>query len=265
MEYTGHIRKMKSRLDEGLVKYELPIGDKLIDINELIGKKMTFTYNQEIACIRCGRITPISYHQGYCYPCFRVAPETEACTLHPELCRAQEGISRDMAWSKAHCLIEHVVYLSLTSDVKVGVTRHTQVPVRWIDQGAVEAIELARVPDRHTAGLIEVALKKEVRDKTNWRNMLSGKIAQADLREEKTRLAKSLSKEHQQFVAEKQDVLELRYPGDYVPDKVKTWNPEKEPTFEGTLSAIKGQYLIFSDNTVWNVRKHNGYLMTVAY
>jgi hypothetical protein len=170
-----------------------------------------------------------------------------------------------MAWSKAHCLIEHVVYLSLTSDVKVGVTRHTQVPVRWIDQGAVEAIELARVPDRHTAGLIEVALKKEVKDKTNWRNMLSNKITRADLKKEKARLVKVLSKDHQQFIAENEEILQLGYPGEYIPEKVKAWNPEKESTYEGTLSAIKGQYLIFSDNTVWNVRKHNGYLMTITY
>jgi len=256
---------MKSCLDEGLVKYQLPIGNDLIDINQLIGKKLALTYKDEIACIRCGRITSKSYHQGYCYPCFCVAPETEACTLHPEMCRAQEGISRDMAWSRNHCLIEHIVYLSLTSDVKVGVTRHTQVPTRWIDQGAQKALVLARVPDRHTAGLIEVALKKEVKDKTNWRNMLTGKLVDADLGKEKSRLTTELSEAYQQYITQDEDEVHLRYPGAHVPEKVKTWTPEKNAEFEGTLAAVKGQYLIFDDNTVWNVRKHNGYLVAISY
>jgi hypothetical protein len=265
MENTGYIRKMKSELESEEVKYHLPVGEKFVLMNSLIGKKLSIEFHQEIACIRCGRITPKSYHQGYCYPCFCVAPETEACTLHPEMCRAQEGISRDMAWSREHCLIEHVVYLSLTSDVKVGVTRHTQVPTRWIDQGAQQAVVFARVPDRQTAGLIEVDLKREVKDKTNWRNMLTGKVVDANLLKEKERLSKALAEGYQAYITNDAEVVRINYPGSHVPDKVTTWNPEKEATFEGTLAAIKGQYLIFENNTVWNVRKHNGYLVTLRY
>ena len=264
MEYTGHIRKMQSELKEGVVAYHLPLDEQLIDMNNLIGRKLSLAYQDEIACIRCGRITAKSYHQGYCYPCFRVAPETDSCMLHPETCRAQDGISRDREWSRTHCLVEHIVYLSLTSDVKVGVTRHTQLPVRWIDQGATQALVLARVPNRYTAGCIEVALKKVVKDKTNWRNMLSGKHAEADLVNEKERLKASVPVEFQECITTDSEILPIQYPGTYVPEKVKAWNPDKEPVFSGQLVAIKGQYLIFSDNTVWNVRKHNGYLMSIS-
>ena len=156
------------------------------------GQEISMQYKGRINCLKCGRETKKSFAQGYCYPCFTTAPETEECVLRPELCRAHEGIARDMDYAKKHCLIEHVVYLSLTSGLKVGVTRNTQVPTRWIDQGAVKALELARTPNRYTAGLIEVALKSHIADKTNWRKMLSGSDpGDMDLLKEKERLTGS--------------------------------------------------------------------------
>ena len=170
MEIVGNIRKMESFHGE-VINYFLPLGDQKVAMNELIGKSLSMEFQGQIHCIKCGRKTGKSFAQGFCYPCFTTAPETEECVLRPELCRAQEGVARDMEYAKQHCLGEHVVYLSFTSGVKVGVTRHTQVPVRWIDQGAIRAIEFARTPNRYTAGLLEVAMKAHIADKTNWRKL----------------------------------------------------------------------------------------------
>ena len=52
---------------------------------------------------------------------------------------------RDYDWEMAHHMQPHVVYLSKTAGIKVGVTRETQIPYRWIDQGAVEALILAKL------------------------------------------------------------------------------------------------------------------------
>ena len=167
MEILGSVRKMKSELSE-TVKYSLPIGEKELEMNDFLGKEISLEYMGEIHCIKCGRKINKSFSQGFCYPCFTKAPETEECVLRPELCRAHVGVARDMEYATKHCLTEQVVYLSLTSGLKVGVTRGSQVPVRWIDQGAVKAIELARTPNRFTAGELEVALKAHMSDKTNW-------------------------------------------------------------------------------------------------
>ncbi len=173
MVVQGNILKMQTVLNDP-VSYYLPIGGNELYMNEMIGNNILLEYLGEIHCIRCGRKTSRSFFQGYCYPCYTSAPETEVCVLNPELCRAHLGEARDMEYAKGHCLIEHVVYLSITSGIKVGVTRNTQVPHRWIDQGAVMAIEMARTPNRYLAGLAEVSLKVYVGDKTNWRGMLKG-------------------------------------------------------------------------------------------
>jgi len=259
MEHSGNIRKMES-FHEDVVQYQLPIGEKRVKMNQLIGQKISLDYQGKINCIRCGRETRKSFAQGYCYSCFASAPETEECVLRPELCRAQEGEARDMDYAKEHCLIEHVVYLAITSGLKVGVTRHTQVPTRWIDQGAVRSIELARTPDRYTAGILEVAMMAHVRDKTNWRKMLSGSDqGDLDLVSEKARLAELVPAELQQYVTKDRQVMELVYPVLKYPEKIKSLDFDKEPLVSGILSGIKGQYLMFEGNRVINIRRYGGY------
>jgi hypothetical protein len=262
MEIEGNIRKMQAVAGDE-VQYELPVGKELIPMNALLGKAFSMEYLGRINCIRCGRETKKSFAQGYCYPCLTTAPETEDCVLRPELCRAHEGVARDMDYARGHCLIEHVVYLSLTSGLKVGVTRNTQVPIRWIDQGAVRTIELARTPNRHTAGLIEVALKQHMADKTNWRKMLSGTGPEdVDLKEEKQRIAALLPGELRDYVIGEDREYSLNYPVLQYPVKVRSLNFDKDPLISGTLSGIKGQYLIFSDQRVINIRKFGGYLLS---
>lgn len=263
MEHNGNIQKMASENEE-VVQYYLPLGDERVHMNPLIGHEMHMRYEGKIHCIKCGRETKKSFAQGYCYPCFTTAPETEECVLRPELCRAHEGIARDLEYAHNHCLIEHVVYLSLTSGMKVGVTRHTQVPTRWIDQGAVRVIELARTPNRYTAGLIEVALKAHMDDKTNWRKMLTGPgPLEMDLVQEKVHIREIIPGELKQYITGNDDILELTYPVEVYPDKIKSLNLDKDPEVSGILSGIKGQYLLFQDGSVINIRKFGGYLVSL--
>ncbi|HRW62960.1 MAG TPA: DUF2797 domain-containing protein, partial [Bacteroidales bacterium] len=223
-------------------------------------------YHHEIYCIRCGRKTNQSFHQGYCYPCFRTAPETDDCILKPEMCRAHEGISRDMEWSKDHCLTEHVVYLAISSGLKVGVTRISQIPTRWIDQGASYAIKIAQTPNRYLAGLIEVNLKKNFADKTNWRNMLTNKIdTETRLTEQKDRARELVKKEFKSYFIDDNSIVEIQYPVIEYPQKVNSLSFDKEEVITGKLIGIKGQYLIFEDGNVLNIRKHNGYLVEFEY
>ena len=243
-----------------MIQYYLPLGEAKVYMNELIGKPLTLEYLGHIHCIRCGRETRKSFAQGYCYPCFNTAPETEECVLKPELCRAQDGIARDMEYAKEHCLTEQVVYLSLTSGIKVGVTRSSQVPTRWIDQGAIRALEFARTPNRHTAGLMEVALKAHIADKTNWRKMLTGSTYEdIDLSLEKKRLQPLVPGHMSAYITSSMQEVEFKYPVSQYPDKIKSLNFDKDPLITGLLTGIKGQYLILDQDRVINIRKFGGY------
>jgi len=261
----GILLKMPAKLGDP-VNYVLSLGTDDIAMNDLLGKRVGFEYLDTIHCIKCGKITRKSFAQGFCYPCFTTAPETSECILRPELCQAQEGISRDMKWSEQHCLQDHIVYLALSSGLKVGVTRSSQVPTRWIDQGAWKAIPLARTPNRNLAGRIEVALKEHMSDKTNWRNMLTNKVDRdKDLEQEKDRAAKLLDDEFSDFIIPESEVTEIKYPVIKYPEKVKSIGFDKTRHIEGELVGIKGQYLIFKDDSVLNIRKHGGYLVAMDF
>ncbi|TVR74453.1 MAG: DUF2797 domain-containing protein [Marinilabiliales bacterium] len=257
--YTGNIRKMRSALTDP-VSYSLPFGEENADMNVLIGSELSLEYLGEIHCIGCGRKTSKSFAQGYCYPCLLNSPETDKCILHPELCEAHKGISRDMKWSEKHCLQEHIVYLSDTTGLKVGVTRFSQVPTRWIDQGATRAVRIARAPDRYTAGTIEVFLKDHFRDKTNWRNMLMNRQAEKpDLAQEKRRASAILEERFGRYLVDDNEVTSVNFPVREYPLKIVSLTFDKTPEIRGTLTGIKGQYLLLDGGRVLNIRKHNGY------
>ncbi|UCH14360.1 MAG: DUF2797 domain-containing protein [Bacteroidales bacterium] len=263
MIYKGNIIKMRVENDSTVIYY-LPVGEKEILMNDILEKRILIKYLGKINCIKCGRETKTSFAQGYCYPCFISAPETEECVIRPELCRAHEGIARDMEFAKGHCLISHIVYIAVSSDIKVGVTRQTQIPVRWIDQGASHAIKLARTPNRYLAGIIEVSLKKVLQDKTNWRHMLTGRIIETfNLIKEKEIAKSSLTGDLRKYFDEDNEIFSFNYPVKQYPEKVKSINLDKSPEFAGELSGIKGQYLIFKDGNVINIRKYGGYLIRI--
>ena len=259
MNYCGTLLKMETKL-ESPVEYELPIGDELVFMNPLIGKYIIFKWVKEIYCVACGKKTNKSFAQGFCYPCFISAPETSECIIRPELCEAHNGIARDMEWAENHCLQDHFVYLAISSGVKVGVTRSVQIPTRWIDQGAKQAIKLAKVPNRYIAGLIEVALKEHISDRTNWQRMLKNQIIEGvDLRDKKNEMLEFLTDNLKQYECPNNETIEINYPVNEYPEKIKSLSFDKMDEIAGRLWGIKGQYLIFDDGTVLNIRKHTGY------
>lgn len=271
IQYQGNIRKMRTTLDD-VVRYQLPIGEDLLSVNELIGRSMTLRHEGEIHCVACGRKSKKSFSQGYCYPCFRALPECDQCIIKPELCHYAEGSCRDASWGEAHCLQDHYVYLANSSGVKVGITRGTQIPTRWMDQGAVQALPIFRVKDRLTSGLIEVVLKQEVADKTSWQRMLKGVPDLVDLMDQRDQLLERCQEgmdeviEHQGEGAvtllSDEPMVEIHYPVEQYPTKVKSFNFDKTPEVTGILMGIKGQYLIF-DTGVLNVRKFGGYQISI--
>ena len=269
METSGSLLKMTTSLDDSddskkksksEVLYGLPLDDANLPLNKHVGKRISFKFSGDIFCIKCGKKTKKSFNQGFCYGCFLKAPECEECVLRPELCQAHRGIARDLEFARTHCLQKHYVYLSLTSGVKVGVTRSSQIPTRWIDQGARAAIKLARTPNRYTAGLIEVALKKHMADKTDWRKMLKDEYPEdTDLKKRKEEVMEFIPDELLEHVLKDKKVTRIDYPVQEFPEKVKSLGFDKQPEIEGVLMGIKGQYLIFDEGRVLNIRKHQGY------
>ncbi|QFS86350.1 MULTISPECIES: DUF2797 domain-containing protein [unclassified Marinobacter] len=266
IDVTGRLRKMPAKAGDP-VTYTLKVGDTPIALNELIGRQVRFDYDGVIRCIHCDRTTKKSFNQGYCYPCFRKLAACDSCIMSPEKCHFHLGTCREPEWGEQNCMVEHVVYLANSSGLKVGITRASQVPTRWIDQGAVDAIPMLRVASRYLAGLAEVACKAHVADRTNWRAMLKGDVPELDLVQERQRLLAviepdlaELRRTHGEDSLRVVDEasLGLGYPVQMWPSKVKTHNLDKSPDVEGRLEGIKGQYLML-DTGVINIRKFTGY------
>ena len=266
MQISGNILKMKSRLAKP-VEYALPVGDELLEFNSLLGKKIKLSFDGIINCIATGQKIKKSYNQGYSYTSFMGLAECDICIVKPELCHYHKGTCRDPKWGEEHCIRPHIVYLALSSHVKVGITREPQVPTRWIDQGATQALPILKVKDRHTAGLIEVEIAKEYSDRTDWRKMLKGEIPQEeiDLTFLRDQIYENFGDIIDQFEVEDVDaqVLNISYPILLAPKKVNSLSFDKKPIIEGTLQGIKGQYLIF-DCGVLNIRKHQGYKIELS-
>lgn len=266
MKKTGHLRKLRSKL-ESPIQYFLPLDDSEIALNELIGKKITLEFSGEIHCQNCGKTTNKSYSQGYCFVCMRRLPQCDMCIMKPETCHFHLGTCRDPEWGEKNCFKEHTVYLANTSGVKVGISRDT--PTRWIDQGATQALAIFRVKNRLLSGLIEHEFKQHIADKTDWRKMLKSNAEPVALNERRDELMETnkkaitaIVKEHGQNAVEilNEAIVDLHFPVDEFPEKVKSLNFDKTPIISGTLKGIKGQYLIL-DSGVLNIRKFTSYLI----
>lgn len=261
---NGTLTKMQVALDE-TVRYNLKL-ESTVFMNELIGQEISIRHTGIINCASCGVVTKKSFGQGFCYTCFIKAPEASECILRPELCRAHLGEGRDVAWEQRNHNQPHIVYLALTDVVKVGVTRAEQVPTRWIDQGAYQAIRLAETQNRYQAGVIEVALKSFFSDKTNWRKMLRNENDMSiDLVEEKWRLDEQLPSDISDFITENDEVITINYPVLSYPEKLNSLSFDKDLVVSGRLNGIKGQYLIFEGDRVLNLRKHTGYEVELSF
>lgn len=262
----GILKKMQTTWSDPHmpVAYALSLGDTVVSLNEHIGTKINLHFTGKCRCIACGREIKKTFQQGYCFPCTQKLAETDFCILKPELCHHHLGTCRDAVFAEQHCFIPHIVYLALSSGVKVGITRAHQKLTRWADQGATSAIELAIVPNRRTAGLVEVAIAKHIPDKTNWRKMLTSEGDSTDLLKLKTAISAKIPKEFQSFLTTTEEIFRLKYPVTTYPLKVNSVSFDKNPDIEGKLIGIKGQYLILASGSpttanVLNLRKHQGY------
>jgi hypothetical protein len=262
MTYEGVLNKMQTQF-ETPIQYFLIFQDSFLNVNQLLNKNIEINF-VGYQCLNCGKKKKI-FRQGFCYDCFYSSPAVGDWIMKPELSTAHLGIKdRDLAYEERVQLQPHIVYLALSSEVKVGVTRKTQVPTRWIDQGAEKAISIVEVPNRYLAGITEVALKSHFADKTNWRKMLTNDIVFTDLIIEREKLQPLLPNEVQEyFHLEKNDLYEMNYPVLEYPPKINSLSLDKTPNFKGKLIGIKGQYLIFEDGTVFNVRSNEGYIVRI--
>jgi hypothetical protein len=245
------------------IQYYLVFENDFLNMNQLLDKKVSINF-LHYQCLNCGLQKKI-YRQGFCYDCFYEIPQAADWIMNPELSKAHLGIEdRDLAYEEKVQIQPHVVYLANSSSVKVGVTRKSQIPTRWIDQGAHEAIEIVEVPNRYLAGITEVALKDHVSDKTNWRTMLKNDIQDEDLVEWRNKLKQFIPTEAAEYYLENNAETNLQFPVLKYPEKPKSLNLEKTPFYEGILKGIKGQYLIFDDDTVFNIRGNEGYVVSIV-
>jgi hypothetical protein len=253
--------------DDEKVQYILKADDDFIRLNQLIGRQITIEFLNEKYCSNCGNKFADLFRMGFCKNCFFTSPQAGESIIRPELSQAHLDIEdRDLAFEKSYQLQEHIVYLANGGDLKVGVTRAQQMQNRWIDQGASEAIVLARTKNRFQAGEMEVALKDFMGDKTPWRKMLKNEIPTIDLKQEKLKIKEKLSAEMQQFFAEGEDhVYQFNYPVEEWPTKITTLNLDKEAKAEAVLKGVRGQYLIFQGGLVFNVRAHTGFRVSFAF
>lgn len=268
----GSLSKMTARLDGPVVQYHFRLGEHEVAVNPLIGQRLRLEYLGSIHCTHCGRRTKTSFSQGYCYPCMTQLAQCDVCIMAPERCHYDAGTCRDPSWGERFCMTDHVVYLANSSGIKVGITRATQLPTRWLDQGASQALPILRVATRQQSGLVEDLLRTQVSDRTNWRALLKGEAEVLDLPAIRDQVldncGEGLRALQDRFGLQAiqplpdAEVVQMRYPVEAYPTKVVSFNLDKNPVVEGTLKGIKGQYLIF-DTGVINIRKYTAYQLAV--
>ena len=269
----GLLNKMHARL-ESTVQYELPLSDQRIALNPLLGKVIKLTFTGNIRCVHCSRTIKKSFNQGYCYPCFISLAQCDMCIMKPETCHYEAGTCREPSWGEEFCFKPHIVYLANSSGIKVGITRQTQIPTRWIDQGAVQALPIFKVQSRYMAGLIEIAIAKHVSDKTSWQQMLKNHVDPLDLADKRdelvskcdvelTEIIKRFGLQAIEFLVDESSV-DICFPVDTYPVKIKSFNLDKNPEVCGILQGVKGQYLLL-DTGVINIRKFSGYEVEFAF
>jgi len=268
----GSLSKMAVSLQAPVVQYSFRLDDTQVPVNPFIGQRLRLEYLGAIHCSHCGKRTKTSFSQGYCYPCMTKLAQCDVCIMAPERCHYDAGTCREPSWGEQFCMTDHVVYLANSSGIKVGITRATQLPTRWLDQGASQALPIMRVATRQQSGLVEDILRSQVPDRTNWRALLKGDAEVLDLPAIREQIfeacADGLRELQGRFGLQAiqplpdAEVVQMRYPVEAYPKKIVSFNLDKDPVAEGTLLGIKGQYLIF-DTGVINIRKYTAYQLAV--
>lgn len=263
MKFQGYLQKMRCEAGDP-IQYYLNLSADLIHVNSLLGKNVELRFQHLITC-HCGKEVNRVFRQNFCFDCFQTKPEAGQAIFFPEKSQAHLGIEdRDLEFEMRYQLQPHVVYLANSGGLKVGVTRMNARFQRWIDQGALEAIVLAETENRHQAGVVENALKSHLSDKTNWRKMLSSGEPDIDLLAEKNRISNLLDEEQKVFLSTNNHISKMSYPVTTYTESVKSTTFKKTDAVKGTLAGIRGQYLIFSDGSVFNVRSHEGHHVQIS-
>ncbi|OEF96701.1 DUF2797 domain-containing protein [Desulfuribacillus alkaliarsenatis] len=257
MKLRGLNRGLSHKYDNPL-HYYLTLDEQKHPINELIGESISITFENKIQCIHCGRIIKKTFNNGSCYPCFKSLPENDLCIVKPNLCHYHQGTCRDNEFAESHCMTPHYVYLAVSSDVKVGLTRATNTLKRWGDQGAVQAVPIAKLPTRKDAGDLELLLTKHYPDKTNWRKMLKGEITDMKLEDARQQAVTNIPEEYSPYVLREEQLIEFQYPMQQSASKLTSYNLDKQAQIEDKLVGIKGQYFIFASG-IMNMKKFAGY------
>jgi hypothetical protein len=265
---SGILEKMTVRLDDGVAQYQLDLDSVPVAMNSLVGLQVKITFTHEIFCSHCGTKIKKTFSGGNCFPCSRKLASCDMCILKPELCHFAKGTCREPAWGEANCLIPHIIYLANSSGLKVGITRHNQIPTRWIDQGASSALPIIRVNTRLQSGIVEKIFASEIDDKTDWRKMLRGPPTELDLCEKRDELFHLLGSELDRLddivVIDNESSVSIKYPVIEYPETVKSLSLDKTEVVAGKLLGIKGQYLIF-DCGVLNIRNHTSYKIQMEF
>ena len=271
--FTGHLDKMPTTMADP-VQYRLPLDQLEIPLNEYLGQEICLRFTGRIHCTSCGRSIRKTYSQGHCFPCTQTLASCDLCILKPETCHYHKGTCREPAWGERNCMTDHIVYLANSSGLKVGITKIRNVPTRWIDQGAHQALPIMRVDSRYKSGLMEVMFKAYVADRTNWRKMLMNDREEIDLEAQRETLLERCAQSIDDFRAEHSDeavqvladekVVDIEFPVREYPTKVRSFNFQKTPEVTGRLEGIKGQYLLLSTGVI-NIRKFTAYEVEVSF
>lgn len=258
------LKKMHTEFNNP-IEYSIMINGIEYKLNDYIGKNIYIEWQKKVIC-HCGKEFSKFYRASFCYKCYWNSPLASQSIFKPELCTAHLGIEeRDLDFEKKLQLADHYVYLANSSGLKVGITRSTQVPTRWIDQGASQAIILALVPNRRFSGDIEVILKDYVKDKTNWRKMLSSEPDPLNLKEIKKDMIEKIPNEYQKYIYADDSITNISFPILKYPDKIKSLKLEKNNLIEGKINGIKGQYIFLDNDRVFNIRSHEGFFVKIDF
>jgi hypothetical protein len=247
--------------------YVMSLENQAIDMNALIGSNIEICFTGHITCCHCGVETRRSYGGGHCYACFKTLASCDLCVVSPDRCHFFEGTCREPDWGESFCMQPHLVYLANSAGLKVGITKPSQVPVRWLDQGASQALIILRTATRQQAGLVEAALAQTVRDRTDWRALVAGEARAVDLDAARGQLARqasaaltALDRRYPGALQPADDEVArvFSYPVSRYPRQFERFTLDTAATVRGRLVGIKGQYLLF-DTGVFNVRQHTSY------
>jgi hypothetical protein len=268
----GALAQMSSALDRP-VRYSLDVGDVSIPLNDLLGREVTLRFVGRITCRYCGATTRKSYGDGHCYDCFKTLARCDLCVVSPDRCHYAAGTCREPDWGDAFCMQPHLVYLANSAGPKVGITRPQNVPMRWLDQGATQAMPVMRTQTRHQAGCVEAALARYVADRTDWRGLVGRDAAPIDLDSLLAQLRDRATLELAALDARFPGALEwidapqpqqFEYPVASYDGAATALSLLPEVPTGGTLLGVKGQYLLF-DTGVLNVRRYTSYHVEVAH